>query len=617
MMTDTRLRQREQELTALFSSARELAELRDGGVLLDRLVERAHEMMGSDLTYLSEFDQDSHELRVRTTIGSVSPEFRSLRVPAGRGLASVVVETGAPHWVERYNEYRADRHEADIDSAVAAEGIVSMLGVPMLSGSDVLGVLFVATREQHRFTAEQTALLSALADHASVALQTSRTLRDLQHSEDDARQALDRLTHHLAERDRSNTVHQRLVHAVLSGGGYEPLATTLADALGCLVWIVDEHGEVLACGGRADSEQHELTMDRAAAAAVAAAIAESGLSGHCVLVPGDSPIGAVSALVAGNQRFGAVLLGNWPDLVSTDPATAGVPKLGQVDRRTVERAAQVGTLLALQQAAVADAEHRVTNELVADLLDAVPERTTDVDRRVRRLGFIRHELNSLIVVGVAGDQRTAAARELAAVLGRAALVGEYQGYVVVVRSSDEPGAALAAAAELRNRLVLSLAVTVIAVVPPLNQDLAGAFDTARRTSRLLAALDVHDLATSTDEFLPYTAVLDTDGRTMRSFLDGTLGAVRQHDIERGTELVNTLRAFVRCNASPTKTARQLNFHTNTILQRLERLDGILGNGWREDERLFRLSLALRLDELRERLLGDSSIPRPERWTHDT
>ena len=97
----TRLRRREHELSALFSSARELAELRDSDAVLARLVQRAHEMMGVDVTYLSEYDPESRELRVRETSGSVSAYFQHLRVPAGAGLASVVGESRSAQWVSK------------------------------------------------------------------------------------------------------------------------------------------------------------------------------------------------------------------------------------------------------------------------------------------------------------------------------------------------------------------------------------------------------------------------------------------------------------------------------------------------------------------------------------
>ncbi|MGA9870555.1 MAG: GAF domain-containing protein, partial [Rhodococcus sp. (in: high G+C Gram-positive bacteria)] len=141
----TRLRRREHELGTLFASARDLAEVRDIDGLLERLVSRAHDMMGSDVTYLSEFDSHTRDLHVRKTIGSVTPQFRNLRVPAGMGLASRIADSRSAQWVQRYSEYEDGTHDSAIDDAVSREGIVSILGVPMLSDGRVLGVLFSAT----------------------------------------------------------------------------------------------------------------------------------------------------------------------------------------------------------------------------------------------------------------------------------------------------------------------------------------------------------------------------------------------------------------------------------------------------------------------------------------
>jgi DNA-binding PucR family transcriptional regulator len=93
----------------------------------------------------------------------------------------------------------------------------------------------------------------------------------------------------------------------------------------------------------------------------------------------------------------------------------------------------------------------------------------------------------------------------------------------------------------------------------------------------------------------------TDPAALRAFLDSTIGAVRAYDLERGAELLATLRVFIRSGDSATRTARVLNFHPNTIFQRLDRLNSVLGEGWRDEERLFRIAMAVRLDEMRERL----------------
>ncbi|WP_432515082.1 helix-turn-helix domain-containing protein [Kineococcus sp. SYSU DK001] len=571
-----RLRRRELELTALFSSARELAEVRDADALLVRLVERAHTMMGADLTYLSEFDPRTEELQVRTTAGAVSPEFRRLRVPPGTGLAGVVVRTRAPQSVLRYEEYAGGAHDPAVDTAVRAEGIVSILGVPLVSGRDVLGVLFVATRAEHAFGPEQVALLSALASHAAVVLQTARTLQDLAASEDEARGALESLRGHLAERERSSAVHRDLVQTVLAGGGLEPVAATLAAELRCGVWIVDEHGTVVAG-----------TPGGPPGPAARTALADSRRSGRCLRVEGDPSVQAVSALAAGARDFGAVLLG------------PGDLELSDVDLRTIERATQVCALLALQQQAVADAERRIADELVAELLAAEPERRPDVERRARRSGIPVDDLGAVVVLSVPGDARAAAARAVTRTVTGPVLVGEHLGVVVALLPAAAADPALVRT--LHERVRAAVGGPVLAVLPPASADLAAAFDDGRRTARLLTALGVEDLATTSGEYLPYASVLDVEPRALQTFLTSTLGAVRAHDAERGTDLLATLRAFVRCGASPTRTARELNFHTNTILQRLARLDVVLGPGWREDERFFRLTIAVRLDELRERL----------------
>lgn len=577
----SRLRRREHELSALFSSARELAELRDSDAVLARLVQRAREMMGVDLAYLSEFDPETRELRVRETSGSVSPSFQTLRVPPGRGLASVVVESRAAHWVADYTAYAADRHDAGIDDAVSAEGLVSLLGVPMLTSDDVLGVLFVANREKKSFTPDEVALLSAVADHASVILQTTQTLHDLQRSEDAARRTLDSLTSHLVERDRANTVHQELVQAVLAGGGFAPVAETLASALGRAVAIVDAQENVIAAAGLPLTPDMLTLDDR-----VRGALEESRRHGHCVPVPGPG-VRAVAALTAGSRRFGALLLGD------------GAFELGAVDLRTVERAAQVGALLELQQEAASGADQRVRSELVADLLDDVPERRADVERRARRLGVDLAALDSLLLIDVAGDQQAPAVRAVMRQLDDRALVGEYRGFVVAAftqsRGDVHPE-------QLRGEVAAVVPGAVTVVVPrPGTGPLPAAFLAAKRTARLLAALDLADLTARVEDFLPYSAVLDTDAHGLSSFLSDTIGAVRRYDAERNADLLGTLRAFVRNNASPTRTARALNFHTNTILQRLDRLDHVLGEHWRDDEPMFRLGIAVRLDELREKL----------------
>lgn len=578
----TRLRRREHELGTLFASARDLAEVRDIDGLLERLVSRAHDMMGSDVTYLSEFDPETRDLHVRKTIGSVTPQFRNLRVPAGMGLASRIADSRSAQWVQRYSDYDEGTHDSGIDDAVSLEGIVSILGVPMLSDGRVLGVLFSATRQEHAFAPEQVAMLSALADHASIVLQTANTLVQLRRSEEDARTALATLTDHLAVRDRSNAVHQQLVHAVLVGGGFAQVATTLAEALERFVTIVDADMRILA-----SSEQSaQLSAIVSMPSSVRRAIDSSRSTGHCSYVEHANDVEVVAAVTAGELYFGAVLL------------SPGELELGSVDDRTIERAAQVAALLTLQQNAVADAEQRVRQELIADVLDASPERRRDLDRRARAHNVDAGSLDTVLVVVVPPQSRAAAANLLASRYRAGGLAGEYSDVLVAVAHSSEP---LEEAESLRRALLASGVPTVLVVTPPQAPTvdaLSTSFETAHRTSKLLEALGIDDRVVTTESFQPYMVMFGSDPEAIHPFIDQVIGPVIAYDGKHGTDLVATLRAFVRNESSPTKTARALNFHTNTILQRLDRLKMILGDGWRDDESLFRISTAVRLDALR-------------------
>src|SRR6266540_1907893 len=170
-----RLRARDRELSALVSTTRELVEVRDVQPLLQKLVDRAHDLMGTDVTYLSEYDEETDELVVRATRGAVSPNIRELRVPAGVGLASEVVRTRSAQWTSAY-ESASFPQDDDVSAAVEAEHLKSILGVPLISSDRVLGALFAADRSAHGFSADQIALLRAFADQGAVILQSARLL---------------------------------------------------------------------------------------------------------------------------------------------------------------------------------------------------------------------------------------------------------------------------------------------------------------------------------------------------------------------------------------------------------------------------------------------------------
>jgi hypothetical protein len=571
-----RWRRRGRELAALFSSARELAQLRDVDQLLDRLVERAHDLVGTDVTYLSEFDADTHELRVRTTLGTVAPSFRGLRVPRGKGLASLVVESRSPRWTPHYGAMTQAPHDEAIDAAVAAEGLVSLLGVPLLAGDEVIGALFAANRFEHVFSPEEISLLSAFADHAAIVLQTARLLARSREAAEEASRAYAELARHVEAMERASDVHNDLTALVLEGGGAPDVAAALGRALQCRVTILDEG---LRPTGGAEADPPDGQRD-----ALRAAVEESRRSGRCVPLPGPRR-GVVVAVVAGQTFLGALVL------------EQGGVEFGPVEQRTAERAAQITALLSLKQDALIEAEQRVRGDLLADLLSGDPQRTARVAERARARGVRVNELHALVVLAVPAEQRRRAIRSATRAVAPGGLVGEHADHVVALCAQRDPAAA---AESVRAAVRRELGPPVLAVAAPLDHgpgDVPARVEAAVACIRVLPAIGLADVAATTDEYLPYTALFGPGEPRVGAFVRAVLGPVLDHDADRGGTLVETLAAYLDHRMSPVATARALHVHKNTVLQRLEKISEALGPGWQEPDRLFRLGVAVRLARL--------------------
>ncbi|WP_346656895.1 GAF domain-containing protein [Streptomyces sp. F001] len=83
---------------------------------------------------------------MRVTEGSVAARFQQLRLGMGEGLGGLVAQTARPYVTDDYFKDDRFQHTATIDAGVRDEGLVAILGVPLMLGHHVIGVLFAADR---------------------------------------------------------------------------------------------------------------------------------------------------------------------------------------------------------------------------------------------------------------------------------------------------------------------------------------------------------------------------------------------------------------------------------------------------------------------------------------
>ncbi|MFF1280515.1 helix-turn-helix domain-containing protein [Streptomyces sp. NPDC058299] len=565
-------RRREAELSALFETAHDLAGLRDLDAVLQAIVQRARSLLGTDVAYLSLNDPARGDTYMRVTEGSVSARFQQLRLGMGEGLGGLVAQTARPYVTDDYFHDGRFQHTLAIDGGVRDEGLVAILGVPLMLGPHVIGVLFAADRRARVFEREQIALLGSFAALAAAAIDTAHLLTETRSALAGLERANEIIRDRSAVIERASDVHDRLAELVLRGGGVHDVAAAVSQVLDGTVEFTE------------------------AQTAPAAALEASRAEGHAVRHGSDW----IAAVAAGGELLGALVL-------------RGHPGLDPVDQRTLERAAMVTSLLLLARRSAAEAEQRVRGELLDDLLDA-----RDRDPRLlrERAGRLHADLDATHVVLAArldgpaadADEEAAARRRLWSAASHLAatrhgLAAARDGGTVLLlplgTGDTATEVARRAARQLGTAVHQPVTVGASAPVTALTahpETVAAAYAEGRRCLDALRLLGRAGDGAAAEDF-GFLGLLLAGERDIAGFVDRTIGPVVSYDRRRGTELLRTLEAYFAGGMSPARTKDALHVHVNTVAQRLERVGRLLGADWQTPARALEIQLALRLHRL--------------------
>lgn len=135
--------------------------------LLTALLGHVLHALSSDTAAVLLFDEESRELVARAARGLEEEVRQGVRVPFGAGFAGRVAADRRPVTLDRVDETTVT------NPLLWEKGIRVMLGVPLLTGGQLLGVLHVGRLTERRFVPREVELLELVADQVSGAVQTS------------------------------------------------------------------------------------------------------------------------------------------------------------------------------------------------------------------------------------------------------------------------------------------------------------------------------------------------------------------------------------------------------------------------------------------------------------
>lgn len=164
-----------QQLDVLYDIMTDITGNLDRDTVLKAIVERMIALLRASHGMIALYDPKQNNLRVHYSAG-MSRDYTGMRVASGEGVIGRVAQTHQPLVVYDYNRWGGRA------SLFAEMPSLNVLGMPLLSGDELIGVLTVGdTSLKRTFTDDDIRLLGMFAQQATIAIKNARLFAEVQH----------------------------------------------------------------------------------------------------------------------------------------------------------------------------------------------------------------------------------------------------------------------------------------------------------------------------------------------------------------------------------------------------------------------------------------------------
>ena len=132
--------------------------------LLDELLDRVLEILDADTAAVLLTDESGRELVARAARGLEEEVRQGVRVPIGRGFAGRIAAAAGPIILDQIDATTVT------NPILWQKGIRAMVGVPLLSGGNVIGVMHVGTVGDRKFAEGDVEILQLVAERIAGAV---------------------------------------------------------------------------------------------------------------------------------------------------------------------------------------------------------------------------------------------------------------------------------------------------------------------------------------------------------------------------------------------------------------------------------------------------------------
>lgn len=501
-------------------------------------------------------------------------------------------------------------------------GYKSIVALPLVFREEIIGVLNCYD-EPRSYTEDQVEALMVVAEQAASAVGITRLI-ETQRSTIEELNSLNR--HVVSQHDRlqrSEKTHDALTTLLLEDRPLDDITTTISNLLGAPVILQDEQFRVLSQANPVDGDRTVSTLKG------------HGLLDIRELLPELREAGRAKSL---NQKKESPTNGELVvaplDLGGHERGYLTVPLEDEAERdfflRTLEQAATVYTLYMVKQRVAQETEDRVKGDLLVDLLAARYRDAAEVRERAHYLGIdFRHGPFRIFVarhgslsgyleknfsnprsVGYARSKLLALARNLTAgsESGMVGAEGDHVISLVPQREDGDPRSMAENLLEKIRRELPGLPVCVGVSAPCAEpKDFAPHYEEIRSLLKLAESLEACEQPIYYDEWKVYGLLLRGAGR--KDVLDleqRVLRPLLSQDHNGQGELLPTLQTYIDNNLSPSRTAKALYVHPNTVKYRIKRISELLGLDLDDLDNVLTVKVALKIQSLKPTIAGPAT-----------
>lgn len=569
----------EGDLPLLYNTVSQLAGLRDVRQVSQVVIDRARRMLHTDLAFIALRDPNDKILHMLACVGHRTKEFMGFARPVEQGIA--VYEQRPVYSADFLNDNRLSHHP-DTDARVRAEGIRSVLVVPLAGPASIVGMLAVANRSVHSFSEREVLVLSELAARAALALDNAFLYSNAVADAARASATLSETELALRDLEAVQAVHDSMVEALLGGQGIAGVLAILHHAFGVGVVATDWRNVVLAHSGadRWLNSRGQLLRGLLNHSEADPASSRSSGDEQCVWRGGSLLV----RIATSEESLGYLWFPAAEGARSQDALVAAA-----------RRAARVLALELIRERVAVDTERRLGRDFLLNLLSSTPADPATVESLARQVWRTYGSLHRPVTIRVGSDQPTPTnrlerARRLIAEARPGDLVAVHRGGIVLMLGEADRRRAEEETNRLR-ALLGSQGLEPSVVIGTQCRDLA------QDRSCTLACIHLHDLlglrpVIWLEELEPLTILFDANDRErVDRFLRSVLGPLTKRP-----ELLITLRAYYAAGRNRAKAARRLNVHVNTLRYRLERIEALLGQSLDDTAKEAAIQLAVAIQE---------------------